>query len=1014
MSKKFIPIIAGVVAVIAIVIIAIIGSNPDIFNKTIYVNQIKITNEVYDTYEEDGVTISRILMDDDNTTEVLGKKTFEITYEVLPEKATDKTVTFTSSDSTIATVSTEGVVTFLEEESVFVTLKSNDKSAKTATVQLMWPAEKTSNLSVSLDDGNLNFEKVGDNKLFAAESEALYLYKGVEYIFASDAEIEISTTDVAEMDSKVLTTSKLGTFDLSFKFDEETTKTKRVVVLEYINNFGYGAYYSEYKNTTANLATNDNFLNKTAQEYEVGAGNAYYFDTNIQNAEFQNVALADAHLAYSVKKVEGTTKTDVDANDVFTVGNDGKLTFKSAAVGNVYEVAVAPKYNFLNKSALTFRFKVVEGVNVWTHDELRSNFADLNVNAIVMHKNILAVAAADQLAPDGRLMDRGYLFEDGKKILTGDIYARGISTTDRTSYANLDVSLSGNYFKIDGSKLPYLTLEQGVNPADGYDYSSHNLIEWAKEAGYECANIQTGIFKFQDDTQDAMEVNDKNRKVANFNVKNLVLEGNTSTGLIYPDDGELNNEEAEQIALQGSSSAGFMQRGAIRLNSENVAVIKTGVGLYNAGSHGGVNTKYTLVYDSWGNGVFGWRTGKFEFEDTKIIKAGGAAICMTDATHSTALSEEWLDGYIKFGKNTVVENYVAGTEGYFIVNGLSTVVPALKAQLNPQLAGMNKTMLKTVQGADGEYSVFNFILQLSPSSGTQCTEFTHTFENVGAEGWTTYIDGLTFKREGDNLVCLEDPNKETFALYGDNKTKCDVVMKFDSQIVIDYYDEATDSFVRFERKDGYYDVDNYPMMASGNGLEGVSKISNIDDAYLVAGLVASYDPQDYDPSVSGSVDHLLAGDAEIVNIINNLNSQLDPAGPQFVSIKSVIDANIAAAIAAGVDPSNTQQYMMAVCRSNILDVIETNKALYDMILANETYQDRHDEVQYLIAGFDMVVSNAKQNSSLANLCVAMTCTNDLLSIKNREKDINLLNLKIVNSQLGEFSGIVIQVELMPL
>ena len=45
MAKKYIPIIAGIIAVVAIIVIAIIGSNPDLRNRDIYVNSITVTTE---------------------------------------------------------------------------------------------------------------------------------------------------------------------------------------------------------------------------------------------------------------------------------------------------------------------------------------------------------------------------------------------------------------------------------------------------------------------------------------------------------------------------------------------------------------------------------------------------------------------------------------------------------------------------------------------------------------------------------------------------------------------------------------------------------------------------------------------------------------------------------------------------------------------------------------------------------------------------------------------------------
>lgn len=73
-------------------------------------------------------------------TEVTVGKTITLTAEVLPAGATDKTVTWTSSDTAIATVK-DGVVTGVKEGKVKITAKAGEK---TATVEVTVKAAATS------------------------------------------------------------------------------------------------------------------------------------------------------------------------------------------------------------------------------------------------------------------------------------------------------------------------------------------------------------------------------------------------------------------------------------------------------------------------------------------------------------------------------------------------------------------------------------------------------------------------------------------------------------------------------------------------------------------------------------------------------------------------------------------------------------------------------------------------------------------------------------------------------
>ena len=85
------------------------------------------------TVEKKVIPVSVITL---NKTEVTLKQneTFQLTATVAPDDATDKTVTWTSSDATVATV-TDGLVKALKEGTATVTAKAGDKTA-TCTVKV--------------------------------------------------------------------------------------------------------------------------------------------------------------------------------------------------------------------------------------------------------------------------------------------------------------------------------------------------------------------------------------------------------------------------------------------------------------------------------------------------------------------------------------------------------------------------------------------------------------------------------------------------------------------------------------------------------------------------------------------------------------------------------------------------------------------------------------------------------------------------------------------------------------
>ena len=176
MAKKYIPIIAGIIAVVAIIVIAIIGSNPDLRNRDIYVNSITVTTEHNGTIKDNNEEIKYFYMTGDNTNIVDGRVTFKLDYTVSPANATQKTVKFTSSNTEVATVDENGLVTFIRNEAVFITLTAKDERAVTTRVQLVWPAEVDSGMTVGLDDNNnITFTNVGARQFFNFEGNTLTL-----------------------------------------------------------------------------------------------------------------------------------------------------------------------------------------------------------------------------------------------------------------------------------------------------------------------------------------------------------------------------------------------------------------------------------------------------------------------------------------------------------------------------------------------------------------------------------------------------------------------------------------------------------------------------------------------------------------------------------------------------------------------------------------------------------------------------------------------------------------------
>ena len=92
--------------------------------------------------------------------------TYALTATVMPEDATDKTVTWSSSDTDVATVSSEGLVTARSEGSAEITVKTND-GGKTATCSVTVKAKVIPVAGISLDISSVTLN-VGQTQALTA------------------------------------------------------------------------------------------------------------------------------------------------------------------------------------------------------------------------------------------------------------------------------------------------------------------------------------------------------------------------------------------------------------------------------------------------------------------------------------------------------------------------------------------------------------------------------------------------------------------------------------------------------------------------------------------------------------------------------------------------------------------------------------------------------------------------------------------------------------------------------
>ena len=138
---------------------------------------------------------------------------------VAPSTATDKTVTFTSSDAAIATVDNTGKVTAVKPGSADITVTTKD-GGKPAKCALTVTAKQIPVTGVTLDKSTLSLEVGATATLNATIAPSNASYKAVSFTSSDDA---IATVD----DDGLVTAVKAGTADITVESLMDGSKTAK-------------------------------------------------------------------------------------------------------------------------------------------------------------------------------------------------------------------------------------------------------------------------------------------------------------------------------------------------------------------------------------------------------------------------------------------------------------------------------------------------------------------------------------------------------------------------------------------------------------------------------------------------------------------------------------------------------------------------------------------------------------------------------------------------------------------
>ena len=172
------------------------------------------------TVIEKTINVSSIKINTDKKAVYTGS-TLGLSITVNPGDATNKTITWSSSDNSIATVS-DGIVTGIKPGTVTITAKSNNGKESTIKISVLDSGNEISSIRINTSGTSL---KIGDS---------LTLIATISPSYAQDKSVTWSSSDssvVSVTSNGVITAKKLGTAIITATSSNGKTSTSRINVV---------------------------------------------------------------------------------------------------------------------------------------------------------------------------------------------------------------------------------------------------------------------------------------------------------------------------------------------------------------------------------------------------------------------------------------------------------------------------------------------------------------------------------------------------------------------------------------------------------------------------------------------------------------------------------------------------------------------------------------------------------------------------------------------------------------
>lgn len=565
------------------------------------------------------------------------------------------------------------------------------------------------------------------------DDEFVYVFlTGIDYTFPGRRLSAVNATSYISMNNTLngframAATPNQDVFDLTVTPESGEVMTIKARVVENVSTIDLGESYHAMISNVSNRSLFGEPV--AAADYVMTVGRADYRpEVVIENLSDKALTLAEANIEIVMN--DGAMAAD------YTL-NGSSVTFNSAA----YEAAGTIKLTFKPKYALT-EYNVTapvqmvtmnDGKNVYTNADMKAYYSDPSVTKINVLRNVEAALDSNEydISKGGHGKQMGeitltYENNPGKvdkiTVDTGTPYndfKHGVYNRSTNNTAD-NVVINGNYFTIDGGKLPFIDNMHDSYGADGSEY--------ATGGGYRIANVQTGIFLYRCAQFDGNGEAVKGYATGVATFKNLRITGNN----LYDSTAKQDLGDGKAPLLKMSSAyIGMVVRGGT-VSMDNVTITDTSMAFMLDGGVSGYKapgvsddsvvmnavqpneTQATKLYadgmimdNSWANSIYCYDLAYMQLLNTDIGRSCGLAIHCDDRPYGG--NEPGSCGYSHLNCELTLDrytanhltNWVAGDEPWFVAYNMSTAAATAKDLIHNGALAATGNMIGLVDARD--------------------------------------------------------------------------------------------------------------------------------------------------------------------------------------------------------------------------------------------------------------------------------------------------------------------------